>query len=69
MTDLALTERRQEIIAALQQLGTATLPAITKNVGQDRSNTNKRLQDMANAGLIWRKVMGDDIVYMLPHTE
>ena len=69
VTDLALTERRQEIIAALQQLGTATLPAITKNVGQDRSNTNKRLQDMANAGLIWRKVMGDDIVYMLPHTE
>ena len=67
--DVQLTERRQEVLAALQQLGQATLTAISKAVGQDKSNTNHRLQDMANAGLIWRKIVGDDIVYMLPHTE
>ena len=67
--DVQLTERRQDILAALQQLGQATLTAISKAVGQDKSNTNHRLQDMVNAGLIWRKIVGDDIVYMLPHTE
>lgn len=69
VTDLTLTERRQEILAALQQLGTATLTAISNATGQQKGNANHRLQDMVNAGLIWRKTVDKEIVYMLPHTE
>ena len=67
--EFVVLEPGEYLLAALQQLGQATLTAISKAVGQDKSNTNHRLQDMVNAGLIWRKIVGDDIVYMLPHTE
>ena len=69
VTDLTLTERRQEIVAALQLLGQATLTAITKATGQDKSNTYRRLQDMTGAGLIWRKTLDQEIVYSLPQRE
>jgi hypothetical protein len=51
--DIALTERRQEIIAALHDLGgKAKLKTICETISQDRGNTYRRLQDLVNAGQV-----------------
>nr|MBC7245425.1 AAA family ATPase [Chloroflexota bacterium] len=53
-TTIELTERRQEILDVLATLGTATLSDIAKSIGQDKSNTSKRLADLVAAGLVRR---------------
>ena len=52
--ELDLTARQQELLEALKELQRATLADLVRAVGQDRSNTHKRLQDMVNEGLIRR---------------
>ncbi len=64
--DLALTERRQEIIDAIEALGSVGVVKIAKAIGQDKSNTYKRLQDLVNAGLVTRRKAGRGVRYALP---
>jgi hypothetical protein len=63
---LQLTQRRQEILDALKTLGPARLNEIAAAVGQPKSNTHRRLQDLANAGLILRHQQGREVSYALP---
>jgi hypothetical protein len=61
--DIELTERRTEIILALQDLGISTSRQIAKYLNQDPSNTNKRLTDLANSQKIIRKEIDGKIYY------
>lgn len=49
---LEITERRQEILDALKDLGRATATQVAKATGRDVSNTTKRLKDLVNAGMV-----------------
>jgi RecA-family ATPase len=63
-SQLALTERRQEILDALRALGRSQLEDIARMVGQPKSNTYKRLQDLCNAGMAKRfKIEGEGVFY------
>jgi DNA-binding transcriptional ArsR family regulator len=63
---LELTQRRQEILDALEMLGPASLADIAGAIGQPRSNTHRRLQHLANAGLVLRHKEGRRVFYALP---
>lgn len=64
--EIELTERRQEILDALAELGKASTKDIANAVGQAQSNTHGRLQDLANADLIKRVQEGRRVFYELP---
>ena len=49
---LAITERRQEILDAVNTLGRAKLRDIAEALDQNKGNVYQRLQDMSNAGLV-----------------
>lgn len=49
-----LTDRRQEILDILGDLGRAKVGEIANAIEQNRGNTHKRLQEMTNAGYIIR---------------
>lgn len=51
---LEMTERRQEILDALKELGRASVKDIAEVVGQPKSNTHTRLQDLVSSGLVRR---------------
>jgi hypothetical protein len=53
--ELELTERRQEILDALDDLGAIGVTELAKAIEQNKGNTYKRLQDLVNAGLVIRK--------------
>jgi hypothetical protein len=61
--DLTLTERRGEILNALDELGASQLQQISDLIGQPKSNTHTRLQDLCNAGMVVRYTVGDNIFY------
>lgn len=63
--EIAITERRNEILEALKILGKSKAPAIARHIGKDRSNTAKRLNDLSNNGLIHREAIGDDVYYWI----
>ena len=63
--ELSLTERRQEILDALRVLGRAQSTEIANTVGQNKSNTFRRLQDLVNAGLITRETKDGKVLYGL----
>jgi len=60
---IALTERRVEILNALDDLHTAQLQQIATMIGQPKSNTYNRLQDLYNAGLVKRYAVGNNVYY------
>lgn len=60
---IELTDRRSEIIDALEYLGKAQVKQIAEHTGQDRANTFRRLQDMANSELIIRTKEGNKVYY------
>jgi len=63
---LKLTGRRQEILDALEVLGQQVgVTEIALEVGQDKGNTYKRLQDLVSAGLVTRSEKGGDVYYSL----
>jgi replicative DNA helicase len=62
-TELELTERRQEILLALDDLGPSTLTSIAKAVEQPKSHTHSRLQDLVNAGQVRRYKQNGKILY------
>ena len=64
-----LTERKQEILDALEDLGKAGVADIAKAVGQPKSNTHNRLQDLVNAGLVKRQEEGRRVYYELPNDD
>jgi hypothetical protein len=61
--EIQMTERRQEIIDAITAMGSSTVTDIANAIGQDKGNTYKRIQDLANNGLLRR--LGKD-KYALP---
>ncbi len=63
--DVEMTERRSEIIAALEDLTEADAPTIAKNIGQDIANTRKRLNDLANAGVVGSKNVRGAIIFFV----
>jgi hypothetical protein len=63
---LKITERRQEILDALETLGRGKLAEIVDYVGQPKSNTHNRLQDLTCAGLIVRTEDDSGVWYALP---
>lgn len=60
-----LTERRQEVLGALQDLGRCKNADVATAIDQDRSNTYKRLQDLVNAGLVNRESQDTQVWYSL----
>jgi hypothetical protein len=63
---LAITERRAEILEVLGKIGRARLTNIAKTIGQDTSNTRKRLADLVNAGRVREEAEGETLFYSLP---
>lgn len=64
--ELAMTERRQEILVALEAMGRSSLAEIADYVEQPKSNTHGRLQDLASAGRVLRLEEGRRVWYALP---
>lgn len=64
--ELALTERRQEIIEAIEALGPVGVVKIAKAIDQEKGNTYRRLQDLVGAGLVTRQKVGRGVQYALP---
>ncbi len=62
---LEITERRQEILDALEGLGSATLKELVEATGQNKGNVYQRLQDLASAGLVSRTGSGRGTRYVL----
>jgi len=52
---LEMTERREEIIEALRDLGPMGASELARVIDQDRGNTYKRLQDLVGAGQVVRQ--------------
>ena len=51
--EIELTERRREILDAIKEMGgKATLKQVYMYLGQDKSNTAKRLKDLVNGDLV-----------------
>ena len=63
--ELELTDRRQEILDALEELAPASAGDVADAVGQPKSNTHNRLQDLVSAGLISRRKDGRNVFYEL----
>lgn len=63
---LELTERRQEILDALEDLGRVGVVTVAKAVDQPKSHTYSRLQDLVNTGLVERQKEGRNVYYALP---
>jgi hypothetical protein len=64
--ELEMTQRRQEIIDALEAMGRSSLADIVEFVEQPKSNTHSRLQDLANTGQVLRIQDGRRVYYDLP---
>jgi predicted transcriptional regulator len=68
--EIEMTERRQEILDMLAELGPAGVLDIAKAIGQDKGNVHKRLQDLVNAGLVNKSGKGKgSVVYELVTKE
>lgn len=50
--EIEMTERRREIIDALDELGASQLMDVVEAIGRDKSNTYRRLQDLMNSGYV-----------------
>jgi len=64
--EIEKTERRQEILDALKLLARAQLKDVADAIGQPKSHTHYRLQDLVNAGLVIRTTEGTNVFYSLP---
>jgi hypothetical protein len=61
---IEITERRQEILDALQALGPSQLKQLADAIDQDRSNTHRRLQNLVNTGKVRRYISDDgNVIY------
>jgi RecA-family ATPase len=64
-----LTERDQEILDVLEDLGKAQVGEIAKAADQDRGNTHRRLQKLVNDKWVVRTEEENDSVYYTLHTN
>lgn len=62
---LRMTQRRQEIIDALEKLGKSMLQTIADYVRQPKNHTLERLHDLVSSGLVVRTENGTNIWYEL----
>lgn len=62
---LRMTQRRQEIIDALEKNGKSMLQTISDYVRQPKNHTLERLQDLVSTGLVVRTENGTNIWYEL----
>jgi len=60
---LRITEERQDILDALEELGRSQAPAIAKYLGKDRSNIAHKLNDLHSSQLIKREIIGSNVYY------
>jgi hypothetical protein len=60
-----LTERQQEILDVLEDLGEASLNAIAEALSQYPGNVHRRLQDLVSNGVIERGKKGNNVSYRL----
>ncbi len=63
--DLQMTERREELINALEASGHMTVTELADYVNQDKSNTQKRLYDLVNDGKVRRVQEGKKFYFEL----
>ena len=63
--EFELTERRQEILGVLAEMGPSALVEIVEAVGQEKGNTYRRLQDLSNAGYVERDFDGGEKLYRI----
>lgn len=63
--ELAITERRAEILDALEALGRSGVVDIAEASGQPKSHAYGRLQDLVGAGLVHREKEGRRVFYSL----
>lgn len=64
-----VTDRRQEILDILVDLGHAKVGEIANAIEQNRGNTHRRLQDMVNAGLVTRIYQDNGSILYEPSQE
>lgn len=65
--EVEMTERRNETLEALKMLGEADAPTLAKEMGLDKENTRKRLNDLCNAGLVQsREMLGRVLFSAIP---
>lgn len=67
--ELELTERRQEVLDGLKLLGRAQVGELAEAIGQPKSHTFTRLQDLVNIGRILRAEEGKKVFYALPEAK
>lgn len=60
-----MTTRRKEILEALEDLGECKLSEIVESVGQSKSHTLERLNDLVNAGLVERVNRRGEVMFSL----
>jgi len=65
LTSITLTEKHQEILAALEDLGESTLTETVAAIDWDKGNTYKYLQTLVNEGLVFRKGQGKGTLYCI----
>jgi len=63
VADLQMTERREELIAALEANGRMTITELSDYVNQDRSNTCKRLNNLVDDSKVRRVQEGKKIYF------
>ena len=66
---LELTERRQEVLDGLKLLGRAQVGELAEAIGQPKSHTFTRLQDLASTGRVIRTEEGKQVLYALPEAK
>jgi len=62
---MEITNRRKEIMDALETLGRSQVGTIADAIGQPKSHTFSRLQDLCNAGLVCRERVDSKVYYSL----
>jgi replicative DNA helicase len=60
---IKMTEERQEILDALDDLGKSQAPAVAKYLGKDRSNVAHKLNDLVASHKVRREVNGNQVLY------
>lgn len=65
VNEIENTKREKELLEALDELGIVQLNEIVERVGQDKANTFRRLQNMANSGQIVRTRKENKVFYEL----
>ena len=62
-SELRMTQRREEILEALGKLKRGMLQAICDLIGQPKSNTHSRLQELVSSGLVRKIEEGNNVFY------